>query len=79
MLIGMGKGDKLFDEDFEKIENGVLLGVGDKDKMVSLEETLDVYKKLKNGNMLVMPDTQHPFENISIDRIVYEIKSFFGS
>lgn len=77
MMISLGKEKELKDEDFGEIENRVLLGVGDRDTMVSIEETVEVYRKLKNGSMLVLPDTPHPIEKISVERLAYEIRKFF--
>lgn len=77
MMIELGKNNLLIDEDFSQIENDILLSVGDRDNMVSIEETVDVYRKLKKGSLLVLPDTSHPIEKISPDRLVYEVKSFF--
>ena len=77
MMIELGKNNLLKDEDFSQIENDILLSVGDRDNMVSIEETVDVYRKLKKGSLLVLPDTSHPIEKISPDRLVYEVKSFF--
>ena len=46
------------------IEHDVLVGIDDRDKRVTIEKTLDVYRKLKNGKLLVLPDTPHPLEGI---------------
>ncbi len=77
MMIDLGKSQSLNDEDFSTIENEVLLSVGDRDNMVSIEETVDVYRNLKNGNLLIFPDTPHPIEKISPVRLANEIKLFF--
>ncbi|MEO8210994.1 MAG: alpha/beta fold hydrolase [bacterium] len=76
MMIGLGKNRALKDEDFLSIENEVQVSVGDRDNMVTIEETIDVYKKLKNGRLLVLPDTPHPIEKINLERLVNEIKMF---
>ncbi len=76
MLTSMGEGDRLNDEDFEKIKHKVLLCAGDRDKMVSIEETLQVYKKLSAGSMMVIPDAPHPFESINTERLAFEIRNF---
>lgn len=77
MMISLGNDPELKTEDYELIDNDVLLSVGDRDNMVSIEETVDVYRKLKNGSMLVIPDTPHPIEIISINRLYHEILNFF--
>lgn len=77
MMIGLGKNNRLKDEDFTLIENEVMVSVGDRDTMVSIEETVDVFRKLKNGKLLILPDTPHPIEKIPADRLTYELKNFF--
>ncbi|MEO8664391.1 MAG: alpha/beta fold hydrolase [Ignavibacteria bacterium] len=77
MIISLGKNKTLKDEDFSLIDNKVLMSVGDRDNMVSIEETTDAYRKLKNGSLLVLPDTPHPIEKISSQRLADEIISFF--
>lgn len=78
MMINLGKDPALNDEDFSKIENEILLSVGDRDNMVSAEETIHVYRLLKNGQLFIIPDTGHPFEKISAGELSAEIKSFFS-
>lgn len=77
MMINLGKNKLLKDEDFTLIGNEVLVSVGDRDNMVTIEETVGVYRKLKNGRLLIMPDTPHPIEKISIKRLESEIINFF--
>jgi len=77
MMINLGRSLTLKPDDFSLIENNVMVSVGDRDTMVSIEETVDVYRKLKKGSLLVLPDTSHPIEKISADRLAYEIKLFF--
>ncbi len=77
MMINLGSKRMLSESDFSLIENEVTLSVGDRDNMVSIEETVDAYRKLKNGKLLILPDTQHPIEKINPVRISNEIKLFF--
>ena len=44
------------------ISNKILIGIGDRDKMVSLEETVEAYKSLPGGSMYMLPATKHPLE-----------------
>ncbi|MCI0448924.1 MAG: alpha/beta fold hydrolase [Chlorobi bacterium] len=78
MMINLGKENTLTIDDYSLIENEVLVGIGDRDKMVTIEETGDVYSRLKNGRLLVLPNTPHPLEQVSVERLVYELKSFFS-
>lgn len=77
LMIALGNSPSLTADDFQKIELPVLIGIGDKDTMVSLEETIDAYRKLKNANLLVLPATPHPIEKVDIQRLVSEIHFFF--
>jgi esterase/lipase len=77
MMTSLGNKNPLQPDDYESIENQVLVGIGDKDTMVSLEETINVYRKLKNSNLLVLPYTQHPIEKVDVSRLKMEIVSFF--
>jgi pimeloyl-ACP methyl ester carboxylesterase len=77
MMTNLGKNNALIDEDYSLIEHDVLVSVGDRDRMVTIEETVEVYRKLKNGQLLILPDTPHPLENMSIVRLEYEIVRFF--
>ena len=77
MMIALGKNRTLKDEDFSFIESIVLLCVGDRDNMVSIEETANAYRQLKNGRLLILPNTPHPIEKINVQRLVSEIKLFF--
>lgn len=76
MLLQMGKDNPLKPDDYASIHHPTLLMLGDRDKMVSLEETLVVYKKLPNAQLAILPNTSHPLEMISNDRLAYELKSF---
>ena len=44
--------------------------------MVSMNETVAVYKALLKGSLIVLPDTPHPFESVDLNRLVFEIKQF---
>jgi hypothetical protein len=44
--------------------------------MVSLDETIAVYKGLKNGAMYVIPETKHPIENVKSELLSKIISTF---
>lgn len=78
MLLDMGNNPPLTDASYKKIEIPVQLSIGDNDKMVSLEETIEVFRKLSKARLLVMPNTPHPYEQVNPERIAYKINSYFG-
>ncbi len=66
MMLSLGNKNGLSLTDFASIENKVLIGLADKDTMVSLEETTAVYKQIKNGAMYMLPNTKHPIETVNV-------------
>lgn len=78
MLVDMGDNPPLTNESYSKIKTPVQLGIGDSDKMVSLEETIEVYRKLGNARLLVMPSTPHPYEQVNTERLAYKITTYFS-
>ncbi len=78
MLIDMGDNPPLIDEGYTSIDISVQISIGDRDRMVSLEECVAVFRKIKDARLLVMPDTQHPYDQVDPSRLAYKMSSFFG-
>ncbi|HMK05299.1 MAG TPA: alpha/beta hydrolase [Ferruginibacter sp.] len=76
LLTAMGENNPLQAEDYLTIHQPVLLMLGDRDKMVTLEETLAVYKGLPNAQLSIIPNTSHPVEVANTARLAFEISSF---
>ena len=69
MIIGLGANPSLTMTDYEQLAIPALIGVGDKDTMVTLEETIAVFRKLKNANLMVLPNTPHPIEKMDLEML----------
>ncbi len=65
MMHALGKNKLLTEDKLKQIQNNVLIGIADKDNMVSLEETTAVYKTLPNASMYMLPNSKHPIEQIN--------------
>ncbi len=78
MLREMGAHNPLHADDYKDIRQPVLLMLGDRDKMVTLDETLQVYKSLPLAQLAVLPNTAHPIERVNRDRLAFEISSFLA-
>lgn len=65
MLQKMGEEPPLRSEDFQGLKIPVLLLLGDRDKMVSLEETNHVFQKIPGAQMGMIPATPHPLEQVN--------------
>lgn len=79
MMRGLGQNPPLTAADFEQIAAPVLLSVGDRDAMVSVEETAHAFKKLQNSQLLVMPNTVHPIEKVDFNELAHQIRRFLAT
>ena len=78
LIIGLGDEAPLIETEFSGIENEIRLIVGDKDRLVSVEETLHASKQFKNGSLAVWPNTRHPFESVNQSYLLNELKCFLN-
>ena len=76
MLQVLGGNNTLKIEDYADIQTPSLLLLGDRDKMITLEETIAVYKALPNAQMGMLPNMQHPIEQADVETLSYFIKRF---
>jgi pimeloyl-ACP methyl ester carboxylesterase len=76
MLHKMGSDNPLKPEDYTTIELPVTILIGDRDKMVTLEETLLVYKSLPHAQMGILPNSHHPIEQTDIETLAFLITKF---
>jgi pimeloyl-ACP methyl ester carboxylesterase len=76
MMNELGKDNTLKQDDYITIRTPSLIMLGDRDKMVSLDETVAVYKSLSNAQMCVLPNTPHAFEQVNTDLLAYMISKF---
>ena len=78
MLRDMGISNALKAEDYSSIDTPSMVLLGDRDRMVTLEETVAVYKALPNAQMGILPNTHHPIEQINIGALSYLIQQFLS-
>lgn len=76
MLTQMGKENPLNHSDYADIETPSLVMIGDRDKMVSIDETAAVYKLLPKAQFAVLPGTPHPIEQSDASLVCDHIKRF---
>ncbi|MEO8086351.1 MAG: alpha/beta fold hydrolase [Bacteroidota bacterium] len=75
MILQLGK-IHLNEYDFKSIVNHVMITVGDKDKMVSIEESRKVSVLLPKSTLYIFPDSYHPFEKMELNKLIPVIKLF---
>jgi pimeloyl-ACP methyl ester carboxylesterase len=73
MMKDMGAENPLADDDFTKIKQQVTLALGDSDKKVSKDETERIQRLMANSELVILKDTPHPVEKISMRMLADEI------
>ena len=79
MMINLGEQPELPYEEFQHIEHPIRLSLGDRDHMVSIEETLEAFRCLPNAELAILPNVGHPLEKVPVDQLSREISLFFRS
>lgn len=77
LLKRLGDGAPLFFQQYAAIRQPCLLLLGDRDKMVTLDETLAVYHALPDAQLSVLPATPHPIEEVPLQLLSTELRVFF--
>lgn len=76
LLTALGTAPPLTPETYQAITIPSLLLLGDRDRMVTLEETLDVYKALPGAQLGIIPGTPHPIEQADIHLLSCHLRHF---
>lgn len=76
MLLELGKQPLLSHTVLQKITCPTLVLLGEKDNMVSIEETQNAAVALVNGQYELLPNTPHPIEQVDIKMLASKMKAF---
>lgn len=76
MMWEINKAQYISAESLKQISIPVLIGLADKDQMVTLDETISVYKTLPNASMYMLPGTKHPLETANPELLSMLISDF---
>lgn len=76
LLTTLGAHPLLKPDNLSTINIPVRVMSGDRDAMVGVEETLNVFKSLPQASMAVLPDTKHPLDRVNNAVLIWEIRSF---
>jgi len=77
MMLALGRNNLLTVEALGNMKNEVLVGIGDSDKMVSIEESIAAFRAMPSAKLLVLPGTPHPIEQVDVNRLIFEIERIF--
>jgi pimeloyl-ACP methyl ester carboxylesterase len=77
MMVDLGKQPLLTIENYANINTRVQLMLGDKDVMVTLDETLQASKTIPEALLAVLPNTKHPIEQVRSELLMSLMKDFW--
>lgn len=77
LMIDLGKNPPL-KNNLATINIPVQIMVGDKDNMVTIDESITVYKELPNAKLAVLPETKHPMDKVRPHLLLNLIKDFWN-
>jgi len=77
MMLNLGNGDALGENDFSAIQHEVLVTVGTKDRMVSQEESAQVATWLGNARFEALEGVPHPIEKIDANVLTQRAVDYF--
>lgn len=78
MMVTLGNNPLLDAERLAEITIPVRIGLGDRDKMVTLDETVSAYRALQHGSMTMLPATPHPLDRVDAAYLANELTAFFA-
>lgn len=79
MMLHLGNAPVLTPDNLPMLQVPVRVSVGDRDNMVSVEETVWAYQHLPNASLMVLPATRHPLETIPTAKLAAELESFINT
>lgn len=78
MMNALGNHPVLTEKELLNIQIPCRIFLGEKDRMVSIEESTWAVSKLTNGKLEVLPDTPHPLERVDSHMLARQLRSFFS-
>ncbi|SHG74780.1 Pimeloyl-ACP methyl ester carboxylesterase [Chryseobacterium oranimense] len=78
LMVSLGKNPVLNESSLWAINIPVQIMTGDKDNMVSIEESVSAYKSIPNAKLAILPDTKHPMEKVRPNLLFDLMKDFWN-
>lgn len=76
MMLDIAEHQYLNESNLKNIAQPVMMGLGDKDSMVSVEETRATFGVIPSSRMFMLPGTRHPLETADPVLLAAHIKNF---
>lgn len=77
LMLDLGNNNLLTNDVLQSIPHTIRLGVGDRDNMITIPETEQAYRLLPNAQLMVLPNTYHPFEKLHLPQLTKYLVDFF--
>ncbi|RYY40003.1 MAG: alpha/beta hydrolase [Chitinophagaceae bacterium] len=77
LMTDLGNDPLLKQPQFKAIADPVLLLLGDRDSMVSLEETREAWQQIPGAQLGVLPNTPHPIEKAPVEILSAQLHHFY--
>jgi pimeloyl-ACP methyl ester carboxylesterase len=74
MMLDLGNGRAMDDEQFSRIKTKCFIGVGDNDAMVTREETEHAARTIPRAEFYMLENTIHPIDKIDMNRLAQTIR-----
>lgn len=74
----LGYNPLLKSDNLIQLQIPLLVAVGDRDNMVTIDETLNVHKLVTNSHLHVFSNMIHPINKVNTDRLANEVKLYFS-
>lgn len=76
LMVDLGAQPVLTEHNVADVTVPVRYGIGDRDEMVTQEETIRFYRATPQAQLTVLPGTRHPIEKVNLDLLIPEIERF---
>lgn len=74
LMTELGASPVLTPERMAECSASVRYLIGDRDEMVSLEETIQYYRSTPNATLGVLPNTRHPIEKVDLQLLIQHVQ-----
>lgn len=78
MILAMGASPQLTSKELKEIELEILVATGDSDTTATAQETINTYQLLQKGQVLILPQCPHPFEQVDYKILTAHLLKFFN-
>jgi pimeloyl-ACP methyl ester carboxylesterase len=79
LMEGLGNRNAIQEDDYARLARPVLLMSGDRDKMISPDETISVFRQIPDAQLAILPGTPHPLEQAGPELLGLLIRKFLHS